>query len=111
MNALKNSVQLIGNLGQDPEIVQLENGTKLAKFSLATNDSYKNEKGDRVERTEWHNVVAWGKVADIIEIYTTKGKMIALQGKLRTSSYEDKDGIKRRNTEIVLNEVLLLGEK
>lgn len=111
MNALKNSVQLIGNLGQDPEIVQLENGTKLAKFSLATNDSYKNEKGDRVERTEWHNVVAWGKVADIIENFTTKGKMIALQGKLRTSSYEDKDGIKRRNTEIVLNEVLLLGEK
>jgi single-strand DNA-binding protein len=78
---------------------------------LATNDSYKNEKGDRMERTEWHNVVAWGKVADIIENYTTKGKMIALEGKLRTSSYEDKDGIKRRNTEIVLNEVLLLGEK
>src|SRR5680860_1469935 len=80
MNALKNRVQLIGNLGQDPEIVSLDDGKKLAKFSLATHDSYKNEKGDRVEKTEWHNVVAWGKAADIIENYTFKGKMIAVTG-------------------------------
>ena len=111
MNALKNRVQLIGNLGQDPEIVSLDDGKKLAKFSLATHDSYKNEKGDRVEKTEWHNVVAWGKAADIIENYTSKGKMIAVEGKLRTTSYEDKEGVTRRNTEIVLSEVLLLGAK
>src|SRR5680860_786051 len=111
MNALKNRVQLIGNLGQDPEIVSLDDGKKLAKFSLATHDSYKNEKGDRVEKTEWHNVVAWGKAADIIENYTFKGKMIAVDGKLRTTSYENKEGVTRRNTEIVLSEVLLLGAK
>ena len=67
MNALKNKVQLIGNLGQDPEIMNMENGTKLAKFSIATSDSYKNAKGEKVEDTQWHNIVAWGKTAEIVE--------------------------------------------
>jgi single-strand DNA-binding protein len=111
MNALRNKVQLIGNLGNDPEIITLESGKKLAKFSIATNDTYKNQKGERVTDTQWHNVVAWGKTADIIEQYVTKGKEIAIEGKLSHRSYEDKDGNKRYTTEVVCNELLLLGSK
>ena len=95
MKSLKNKVQLIGNLGKDPEITQLEDGRKLAKFSLATNDSYKNANGEKVEETQWHNVVAWGKTADIIESYTSKGKLIAIEGRLTSRSYEDKEGAKK----------------
>jgi single-strand DNA-binding protein len=110
MNALRNKVQLIGRLGQDPEIINLDSGKKLAKFSVATNDSYKNANGERVEDTQWHNVVAWGKTAEIIENYVTKGKEIAVEGKLTHRSYEDKEGIKRYSTEVVCNELLLLGK-
>jgi len=110
MNALKNKVQLIGNLGQDPEIVNLENGTKLAKFSIATSDSYKNAAGEKVEDTQWHNIVAWGKVADIVENYLNKGKQVAVEGKLTHRSYETKTGEKRYTTEIRCNELLLLGK-
>ncbi len=110
MNALRNSVQLIGNLGQDPEIVNLENGNKLAKFSIATSDSYKNAQGEKVEDTQWHNVVAWGKTADIVENYLTKGKQVAVAGKLVHRSYETKEGEKRYITEIKCNELLLLGK-
>ena len=74
MSSLRNKVQLIGNLGNDPEILNLETGSKLAKFSIATNESYKNKNGERVTDTQWHNVVAWGKTAEIIENYVTKGK-------------------------------------
>ncbi|GMN12123.1 single-stranded DNA-binding protein [Croceitalea sp. MTPC9] len=111
MNALKNKVQLIGNLGSDPEIKVLENGTKLAKFSLATNDSYKNAKGEKVEETQWHNLVAWGKVAEIVENFTSKGKQIAIEGKLQYNTYETKEGEKRYSAEIKVNEILLLGDK
>jgi|TARA_Y100001001_G_scaffold58512_2_gene55382 single-strand DNA-binding protein len=111
MKSLKNKVQLIGNLGKDPEITQLEDGRKLAKFSLATNDSYKNANGEKVEETQWHNVVAWGKTADIIESYTSKGKLIAIEGRLTSRSYEDKEGAKKYVTEVVANEILLLGDK
>ena len=104
-------MQLIGNLGKDPEITQLEDGRKLAKFSLATNDSYKNANGEKVEETQWHNVVAWGKTADIIESYTSKGKLIAIEGRLTSRSYEDKEGAKKYVTEVVANEILLLGDK
>ncbi len=110
MNALRNKVQLIGRLGQDPEIINLDSGKKLAKFTVATNDSYKNANGERVEDTQWHNVVAWGKTAEIIENYVTKGKEIAIEGKLTHRSYEDKEGIKRYSTEVVCNELLLLGK-
>ncbi|AVI50454.1 single-stranded DNA-binding protein [Pukyongia salina] len=110
MNALRNKVQLIGRLGQDPEIINLDSGKKLAKFTVATNDSYKNANGERVEDTQWHNVVAWGKTAEIIENYVTKGKEIAVEGKLTHRSYEDKEGIKRYSTEVVCNELLLLGK-
>ena len=111
MNTLRNKVQLIGNLGNDPEIITLESGKKLAKFSLATNESYKNAKGERVTDTQWHNVVAWGKTAEIIESFVTKGKEVAIEGKLSNRSWEDKDGNKRYITEVVCNELLMLGNK
>ncbi len=110
MNALRNSVQLIGNLGNDPEIVNLDNGNKLAKFSIATSDSYKNAQGEKIEDTQWHNVVAWGKTAEIVENYLTKGKQVAVEGKLVHRSYETKEGEKRYITEIKCNELLMLGK-
>ncbi|MGB5941567.1 MAG: single-stranded DNA-binding protein [Leeuwenhoekiella sp.] len=110
MSTLRNKVQLIGNLGQDPEIVNLDSGKKLAKFSIATNESYKNSKGERVTDTQWHNIVAWGKTADIIESYVTKGKEIAIEGKLTSRSYETKQGEKRYITEIVCNELVMLSK-
>ncbi|MBC6999290.1 MULTISPECIES: single-stranded DNA-binding protein [Bacteroidota] len=110
MNALKNKVQLIGNLGQDPEIVTLENGSKLAKFSIATSESYKNAQGVKVEDVQWHNVVAWGKTADIVENYLEKGKQVAVEGKLTHRSYETKEGEKRYITEVRCNELLMLGK-
>jgi single-strand DNA-binding protein len=110
MNTLKNKVQLIGNLGQDPEITNFESGKILAKFSVATNDSYKNAQGEKITDTQWHNVVAWGKTAQIIEKYITKGKEVAIEGKLTSRSWEDKDGIKRYTTEVVCSELLMLGK-
>ncbi|MDH3699482.1 MAG: single-stranded DNA-binding protein [Flavobacteriaceae bacterium] len=110
MNAIKNKVQLIGNLGQDPEIVTLENGSKLAKFSIATNESYKNREGEKVTETQWHNVVAWGKTAEIVENYLAKGKEVAVEGKLMHRSYETKEGEKRYVTEVRCNELLMLGK-
>ncbi len=110
MNAIKNKVQLIGNLGQDPEIVTLENGTKLAKFSIATNENYKNKEGEKVTETQWHNVVAWGKTAEIVENYLAKGKEVAVEGKLMHRSYETKEGEKRYVTEVRCNELLMLGK-
>jgi single-strand DNA-binding protein len=110
MNTLKNKVQLIGNLGKDPEIVNLESGKTLAKFSIATNDSYKNAQGEKVTDTQWHNIIAWGKTAQIVEKYVTKGKEVAIEGKLTTRSWEDKDGMKRYITEVVCSELLMLGK-
>jgi len=110
MNAIKNRVQLIGNLGQDPEIVTLESGSKLAKFSLATSDYYKNAEGEKVEDTQWHNIVAWGKTAEIVESYLTKGKQVAIEGKLIHRTYETKEGEKKYFTEIKCNELLMLGK-
>jgi single-strand DNA-binding protein len=110
MNTLRNKVQLIGNLGNDPEIITLESGKKLAKFSIATNENYKNGQGEKVTDTQWHNIVAWGKTADIIEKYVTKGKEVAIEGKLTSRSYDTKEGEKRYITEVVCNELLLLGK-
>jgi len=110
MNALRNKVQLIGNLGQDPEIVNLDNGGKLAKFSVATNEIYKNGKGEKVTDTQWHNVVAWGKTAEIVENYLAKGNEVAVEGKLIHRSYENKEGEKRYITEIKCNELVMLGK-
>ncbi len=110
MNALRNKVQLIGNLGNDPEIVNLESGTKLAKFAIATNETYRNAKGEKVTDTQWHNVVAWGKTAELVENYLNKGKEVAIEGKLINRSYETKDGEKRYITEVKCNEILLIGK-
>ena len=110
MNTLRNKVQLIGNLGNDPEIINLESGKTLAKFSIATNESYKTAQGEKVTDTQWHNIVAWGKTAQIVEKYVAKGKEIAIEGKLTTRSWEDKDGTKRYTTEVVCSELLLLGK-
>ncbi|AXT21017.1 single-stranded DNA-binding protein [Flavobacteriaceae bacterium AU392] len=110
MNTLRNKVQLIGNLGNDPEIINLESGKTLAKFSVATNESYKNASGEKITDTQWHNVVAWGKTAQIIEQYVTKGKEVAIEGKLTSRSYETKEGEKRYITEIVCNELLMLSK-
>ncbi len=110
MSTLKNKVQLIGHVGNDPEIKSFDGGKKLAKLSIATNESYKNEKGEKVEETQWHNLIAWGKTADIIEKYVIKGKEIAIEGKLTHKSYEDKSGEKRYVTEVVIDELLMLGK-
>jgi len=109
MNAMKNRVQLIGNVGNDPEIKTLENGRKLAHVTIATNEKYTNDKGEKVEQTEWHRVTAWGKTAEIIEKYVVKGKEVAIEGKLTHRSY-DKNGEKKYVTEVVVNEILLLSK-
>ena len=111
MSTLRNKVQLIGNLGNDPEIITLDSGKKLAKFSIATNESYKNASGEKVTDTQWHNVVAWNKTAEIIERYLEKGNEVAVEGKLTSRSYETKEGEKKYITEVVANEVLMLGGK
>ena len=111
MYALKNKVQLIGNLGNAPEVKTTESGKKLARFSVATNESYRNAKGEKVTETTWHNLVAWGKVADIAEKYLNKGTEVAIEGKLINRSYTDKEGIKKYITEVQVNELLLLGSK
>jgi single-strand DNA-binding protein len=111
MNALRNKVQLIGNLGAAPEVKTLSEGKKMARFSIATNESYRNAKGEKVTETQWHNLVAWGKVAEIAEKYLTKGKEVVVEGKLITRTYNDKEGKKKSITEIEVNELLLMGGK
>jgi single-strand DNA-binding protein len=111
MKSLRNSVQLIGNLGTAPEVKNFDNGKSIAKFSVATNESYYNQKGEKVQETQWHNVVAWGKTAEIAGKYLSKGQEIAIEGKLTTRSWDDKAGVKHYITEIVANELVLLGKK
>jgi len=110
MNTLRNKVQLIGRLGQDPEIVNFTDGNKMAKFSLATDDSYKDKKGNKVERADWHNIVVKGGLVNVVENYITKGKEIAVEGKLTNRSWEDKDGKKHYTTEILCSELLMLSK-
>jgi single-strand DNA-binding protein len=111
MYALRNKVQLIGNLGANPEVKNTESGKKLAKFSIATSESYRNAKGDKITETQWHTIIAWGKLADIAEKYLTKGSEIALEGKLVYRNYTDKDGGKKYFTEIQASEMLMLNSK
>lgn len=107
---MKNRVQLIGHVGQEPEIKNLEGGKKVATITLATNEHYTNQKGEKVEQTEWHRLTAWGKTAEIIEKYVAKGKEIAVEGKLTYRNYDDKNGDKKYVTEIIVNELVLLGK-
>jgi len=111
MSTLRNQVQLIGHVGQEPEIKTFEGDKKLANLSVATNEVYKNDKGEKVEETQWHRITAWGKTAEIIEKYVTKGKEVAIQGKLVHRSYDDKNGDKKYVTEIVVSDLILLGSK
>ena len=111
MYSLRNKVQLIGNLGNAPEMKTTETGKKLVKFSVATNEIFTNTKGEKVKETQWHNLVAWGKIAEVAEKYLDKGTEVAVEGKLITKDYTDKDGNKKSSTEIQVNELLMLGSK
>lgn len=108
MNSIKNSVTLIGNLGKDPEIKQLQSGRSMARLSLATNETYRNQKGDKVTSTQWHTLVAWGKTAETMSTILKKGKEVVVHGKLTYRSYEDKEGITRYIPEIVVDEFVVL---
>ena len=108
--SLRNKVTLIGRTGKDVEIVQFENG-KLAKVSLATSDYYTNALGEKVEETQWHNLVCNGKLADLMEKYVEKGKEIAVEGKIVYRNYDDKEGQKRYITEVRVDQLVLLGSK
>lgn len=111
MNTLKNKVQLIGNLGNAPEIRKTESGKTLARFSVATNEIYRNDKGEKITDTQWHNLVAWGKVAENVEKYLNKGTEVVIDGKLVSGNYLDKEGNKKYFTEVHINEFLLVGSK
>ncbi|NLT49450.1 MAG: single-stranded DNA-binding protein [Ignavibacteria bacterium] len=105
-----NKIQLIGHLGIDPEVKSLENG-KIARFTLATDDSYRDKQGNKVEQTDWHNIVAWRGLAEIIEKYTKKGSKIYVEGKSKSRSWEDKEGQKRYTTEVIAESFILLDKK
>ena len=111
MNSLKNSVRLVGNLGMDPEIKSFDNNKKLAKVSLATNESYKNDKGEKIVETQWHNLVLWGSQAKLAEDYLKKGDEVVVEGRLANRNYVDKDGNKRYFCEVVVNEFLKMGSR
>ncbi len=111
MTTLRNNVQLIGRLGNDPEVRTFDSGKKMASFSIATTDSYKNQKGEKVEDTQWHNLVIWGKLADIAGQYLKKGSEVAVSGKLVHRNYETTAGEKKYITEINVNDMVMLGSK
>ena len=111
MNSLRNSVRLVGNLGMDPEVKSFDNNKTLAKIAIATNETYKNDKGEKVTDTQWHNCILWGAQAKLAEDLLRKGDEIAVEGKLASRSYVDKDGNKRYVTEVVVNEFLKIGLK
>jgi single-strand DNA-binding protein len=108
MYTLRNKVQLIGCVGKDPEVKHIGNDRKYARFTLATNESFRNLKGEKITETQWHTLIAWGKLADLVENYLHKGKGIAIEGKLTNRCYEDKQGVKRHVTEVLVTEILLL---
>ncbi len=108
MNNLRNRVNLIGNIGMDPKIRELNGGKKMARFSLATSDSYRNNEGEKVTDTQWHNIVVWGPQADFVEKYLHKGQELAVEGKLTHREYQDDKGERRFFTEIVASQILVL---
>ena len=111
MTNLKNSVRLIGHLGQKPEVKTIPSGKKVANFSLATSDTYKDAEGQKVSETMWHNLVVWGKQVDTVEKYLDKGQEIAVEGKLMNRNYVDKNGVKKYVTEIFVNDFHMIGNK
>ncbi|MEZ5043081.1 MAG: single-stranded DNA-binding protein [Saprospiraceae bacterium] len=108
MNDLSNSVQLIGDLGRNVDFKKLENGNSLARVSISTKEVFKNSKGEKMVEQQWHNLVGWGKVAEIMEVLLEKGKKVAVKGKLRHRTYEDKEGKTRYQSEVVVSEFMLL---
>ncbi|QHL87770.1 single-stranded DNA-binding protein [Nibribacter ruber] len=104
-----NKVILIGNLGKDPEVRHLEGGVAVARFPLATSETFKDKNGERQERTEWHNIVVWRGLAEVTEKYLKKGQSVYIEGKIRTNSYQDKEGVQRYSTEIVADNMTMLG--
>lgn len=111
MKSLRNSVKLIGNLGMDPEVKQVSNGNKMARFSIATSETYKNQKGEKVTDTQWHNLVIWGGLAEVAEKYLKRGNQVAVEGRLETNSYDDKDGNRKFFTQIKVNDLVMLNNK
>ena len=111
MKNLINRVQLIGHLGKDVETIEFGEGKKIAKATLATSESYYNKNGDRVENTDWHNLVAWGKTAELMASLGTKGAKIAISGKITNRTYEDKTGVKKYVTEVVVDEFMMMNNK
>ncbi|MCG9881130.1 MAG: single-stranded DNA-binding protein [Bacteroidia bacterium] len=111
MSNLKNSVRLMGHIGQNPELRTTTTGKKVANFSLATNENYIDANGQKVTETMWHNLIAWGKQADIAEKYLEKGKEICIEGKISNRNYQDKNGQKKYVTEIIISEILMIGPK
>ena len=111
MSAIRNQVQLIGNLGQKPEIKTFGTDKKVATFSIATSDYYTDNKGERKQDTQWHKIVVFGKQVDTIEKYFEKGLQVAITGKLKHNEYTDKDGNKRYSTDIILNDFIMLDKK
>ena len=106
-----NKVILVGNLGKDPEVKYLDNGVAVANFSLATTENYKNKEGAKVSQTEWHNIVLWRGLAEVAEKYLKKGASVYIEGKIKTRKWEDKDGNTRYNTEILADNMTMLGGK
>lgn len=111
MNTLSNQVQLIGNLGKDPELITFDSGNSVCKFSLATNETYKDREGNKVQNTDWHNILVWGKRGEFLADVLKKGSSVAIAGKITSRSYDDKSGNKRYITEIITNDFLLLDKK
>lgn len=110
MRNLRNSVSLIGHVGKEPEIIKFDNGNQLAKFSLATTESFKNKKGEKSSQTHWHNLVVWGKLSQVVAKYVSKGKQICIEGRLSSRAWEDQQGQKHYATEILVHDILLLGK-
>ena len=106
-----NKVILVGNLGKDPEVRYLDNGVAVANFSLATTENYKNKNGERVSQTEWHNVVLWRGLAEVAEKYLKKGASVYIEGKIKTRKWEDKEGVVRYSTEVLCDNMTMLGGK
>lgn len=111
MKNLRNKVQLIGRLGMDPEVIDFDSGKKKVKFTLATTDYHKDAEGNKTQTTEWHNLVVWGKTAGIAQEFLKKGSEIAVEGKLTHRSYEDKNGVKRYITEVIVDELVMMSKK
>ncbi len=111
MSNLRNSVRLMGFLGNDPEVKAISEKKKVARVSIATNDSYKNDKGEKIEETQWHNLVLWDRLANLAGSYLHKGSEVCIEGKLCTRSYTDKDGVRRYITEVVVHDLQMLGKK